>query len=350
MSGMRWNPGSGLATAIGWTRARMTRPHREIARLGISSCLLGENVRHDGGNKRDTFLADSLSPFVEWVSVCPEEEAGFGTPREPMQLVRVEGSESGASDVRLLTVSTRRDVTDRLRSSAAERIRGLATVGLDGYVFKKNSPSCGLTGVNVFFGAGAADVPEPSGRGLFADMVWTAFPYLPVEEEGRLGDPRSREHFVERAFAHRRLRTLFAGPSAGDLVQFHTRHKLLLLAHAPTAYRELGRLVASLHDGDADRRLAAYFRGFMEAIAIPATRGRHTNVLQHMAGYFDTVANEGDRRELTGTIAAYQRGDVPLAAPVAIVSDYARQYRVQYLIDQAYLEPYPSELLLRNCI
>src|SRR5215212_8256453 len=205
-------------------------------RIGISACLLGQAVRFDGGHKRDAFLTGTFGRFVEWVPVCPEVECGFGTPREPMRLVR-----SGRG-VRLITVKTGVDLTTQLDSYSSERVSALASENLSGYVLKKDSPSCGLERVKVY---DSNKVPDKSGRGLFASRLVERFPELPVEEEGRLADPRLRENFVERVFAYWRLNQLFTPRwTVGALVQFHTAHKLILMAHSPDAYQKLGRLVA----------------------------------------------------------------------------------------------------------
>jgi uncharacterized protein YbgA (DUF1722 family)/uncharacterized protein YbbK (DUF523 family) len=308
-------------------------------RLGVSACLLGNEVRYDGGHKRDPFLTDLLAPFVEWVPICPEVEAGFGTPREPMHLVDDRGT------VRLLTVRTRTDVTAQLDRAVGARLRQLASLELDGYVLKKDSPSCGLFRVKVYRPNG---VGERSGRGLFAAGLVDAQPLLPLEEEGRLGDPRLRENFIERVFAYRRLRELRGGPvRAGDLMRFHAGHKLLLLAHAPAAYARLGRLAASAKGRVPRALLDEYGEGFMQALATPASRGRHVNVLQHMAGYFDD-ADAASRRELAATIDDYGRGLVPLVVPLTLIVHHARRHEVQYLLDQVYLQPHPKELMLRN--
>jgi uncharacterized protein YbgA (DUF1722 family)/uncharacterized protein YbbK (DUF523 family) len=307
-------------------------------RLGVSACLLGSEVRYDGGHKRNPFLTDLLGPFVEWVPMCPEVEAGFGTPREPMHLVA-----DGAA-VRLVTVRTRADVTAQLQRAVGARLRQLSSLDLDGCVLKKDSPSCGLFRVKVF-GAGTA---ARSGRGLFAAGLAEVQPLLPLEEEGRLSDPHLRENFIERVFAHRRLRDLLAEPvRAGALMTFHARHKLLLLSHAPAAYARLGRLVASLKGRVPRTRLDEYANGFMQALAVPATRGRHVNVLQHMAGYFDAV-DAASRRELAGAISDYERGLVPLIVPLTLIGHHARRLDVRYLLEQVYLQPHPKELMLRN--
>jgi uncharacterized protein YbgA (DUF1722 family)/uncharacterized protein YbbK (DUF523 family) len=309
-------------------------------RIGISSCLLGEEVRFDGGHKRDTFLTETLGRFVEWVPVCPEVEAGFGTPREPMHLVR------SADGLRLLTVKTRIDLTLQLHQYATARVEQLASRDLSGYVLKKDSPSCGMERVKVY---DANDVPARSGRGLFAARLLERFPALPVEEEGRLADPALRENFVERVFAYWRLRGLFNGRwTIGGLVRFHTAHKLVVMAHAPRAYQQLGRLVAnarSLPRADLDRE---YSSRFMGALAIVATRQRHTNVLQHMAGYFKGRLDRESRAELASAIEDYRRGLVPLVVPTTLLRHHVRVHNVEYLAGQVYLEPHPKELMLRN--
>jgi uncharacterized protein YbgA (DUF1722 family)/uncharacterized protein YbbK (DUF523 family) len=309
-------------------------------RLGISACLLGQPVRFDGGHKRDPFLTTGLGPFVEWVPVCPEDESGLGTPREAMRLVR------GDAGLRLLTVRSRRDVTEKLTAYSAVRVRELATLGLDGFVLKKDSPSCGLTRTKVYSENG---VPVRAGRGLFAEALCKALPTLPMEEEGRLCDPAIREHFIERVFAHHRLRQLIRrGPSIGDLVQFHTRHKLLLLAHAPARYAELGRLVARAGSRSVERLTVEYAQPFMAALATAVTRGRHVNVLQHVIGYFRGLLSSAARHDLAATIAAYQRGVVPLVVPMRLVTHYATLHDVRYLREQVYFDPYPDDLMLRN--
>jgi len=317
----------------------LTDSNRPI-RIGISSCLLGSEVRFDGGHKRDPFLTDLFGRFVEWVPVCPEVEAGFGTPREAMRLVRVRG------DVRLITVKTARDVTARLDGYAKRRVVELGSEDLSGYVLKKDSPSCGLERVKVY---DAHDVPARTGRGRFASMLIERYPDLPVEEEGRLSDPRLRENFIERVFAYWRLRGLFAGRwNLGALVGFHTAHKLTLMAHSPTAYQQLGRLVArgrSLSAKELERR---YRTAFMAALAVMATPRRHANALQHAAGYFKDRLDRESRAELLATIDEYRRELVPLIVPMTLLRHHVRKHDVSYLAGQLYLEPHPKELMLRN--
>jgi len=313
---------------------------QRLVRIGISSCLLGEAVRFDGGHKRDAFLTDAFGCFVEWVPVCPEVECGLGTPRESMRLVRV------GDGVRLLTVKTGVDRTDQLVRYADERVAQLAAQDLCGFVLKKDSPSCGMARVKIY---GRGTIPTRSGRGLFAAALADRCPNLPIEEEGRLSDPRLRDNFVERVFAYGRLRELFAGRwNQGALVRFHTAHKLTLMAHSPVAYQELGRLVAqgaSLHRHDLTRQ---YSQGFMDALSSIATRRRHANALQHMVGYFKERLDRTSKTELLGAIDDYARELVPLVVPIMLIRHHVRVHDVSYLAGQVYLAPHPKELMLRN--
>jgi uncharacterized protein YbgA (DUF1722 family)/uncharacterized protein YbbK (DUF523 family) len=309
-------------------------------RLGVSACLLGKPVRFDGGHKRDTFLTEELARFVEWVPVCPEEEAGLGTPREAMRLVHQGRTE------RLVGVRSQRDLTDSLTEFAAVRVRQLAASHLDGFVLKKDSPSCGLLRVKVYSTHG---VPARTGRGVFAEALCAALPMLPVEEEGRLSDPVLRENFIERVYACRRLRRLLEdGTRTGDLVQFHTQHKLQLLAHSPAQYSALGRLVAHAGAMAPERATADYGRAFTTALTRIVTRGRHVNVLQHAAGYFRRVLSAAACRDVAAAIEDYQLGLTPLVVPLRLLEHYARLHDVRYLCNQIYLNPYPHELMLRN--
>jgi uncharacterized protein YbgA (DUF1722 family)/uncharacterized protein YbbK (DUF523 family) len=309
-------------------------------RIGISSCLLGQAVRFDGGHKRDAFLTETFGRFVEWVPVCPEVECGLGTPRESMRLVRA------GSDVRLLTVKTAVDLTDQMDKYSRRRVAQLASEELCGYVLKKDSPSCGLERVKVY---DAHSVPAKTGRGLFAARLLERFPELPVEEEGRLSDPRLRENFVERVFAYWRLRGLLDDRwNLGALVRFHTAHKLILMAHSPEAYQRLGRLVArarTIPHQELERR---YAQAFMAALAVVATPRRHANVLQHMAGYLKDRLDRESKAELLGAIEEYRRGLVPLIVPITLMRHHVRVHDVAYLAGQVYLEPHPKELMLRN--
>jgi uncharacterized protein YbgA (DUF1722 family)/uncharacterized protein YbbK (DUF523 family) len=308
-------------------------------RLGISACLLGEQVRFDGGHKRDRFLTDELGKHVQWVPVCPEVEVGMGTPREAVHLVR------DGPTLRMVTTRTGVDYTERMNEWARSRVEALAREDLDGYVFKKDSPSCGVWRVKVF----SPHASTRDGTGLFAAIVVQRFPLLPVEEEGRLTDPRLRENFVERLFAFRRLKEHFNRRwTIGSLVEFHTAHKMTLLSHSTTSYQKLGRLVARAKELPRAELRRDYELGFMSTLAMPADTRRHTNVLMHMAGHLKDRADAASRKELAECIDEYRRGLLPLVVPITLLAHHVRVYEVSYLAGQTYLHPHPRELMLRN--
>jgi len=246
----------------------------------------------------------------------------------------------------MITTRTGIDHTDGMNRWSKRRLSELEGEELSGYVLKKDSPSCGMERVKTY---GAGMMPARDGRGLFASSLLDRFPLLPVEEEGRLSDPTLRENFIERIFAYRRLRDLFASRwTPGALVAFHTAHKMSLLSHSTTAYNELGRLVAragTMPRGDLRRE---YETLFMQTLAKPATRARHTNVLHHMAGHLKRMLDADSRAELAACIADYHRGLVPLIVPLTLIRHYVRIHDVTYLKGQVYLEPHPRELMLRN--
>ena len=307
----------------------------ETIRLGVSACLLGRKVRYDGGHKHDRYVTDVLGPYVELVPVCPEQEVGMGVPREPVRLVRL------GARTHLVGVRSGDDWTDRMESFATKRVPELPP--LDGFVFKKDSPSCGVFRVKRFRPEGG--MPSKDGRGLFAAAFAAARPLVPIEEEGRLQDLSLREAFVERLFAHARLRALLARFSVGALVSFHAAHKLQLLAHAPAAYASLGRLVASAKRVDARE---AYAKGFMDALAVAATRPKHVNVLQHALGFFKAELSADEKVEAKELLADYRRGLLPLVVPITLLRHFVRKHGAPWLAGQTYLEPHPKELMLRN--
>ncbi len=309
-------------------------------RLGISRCLLGEQVRYDGGHKRDPFLVDVLGRYVEWVPVCPEVEAGLGTPREAMRL------EGIPARPRLVTIRTRIDHAETMRGWGESRLDELDALNLCGYVFKKDSPSCGIERVRIF---NAHGMPSKKGVGLFAEAFRTRFPLTPIEEEGRLCDPVLRDNFIERVFAYHRWMALVRdGLTRQRLVRFHTAHKYLLLAHSPTNYRMLGRLVAAVSHYTTKELGTKYGTGLMEGLTMKATVRKHVNVLQHLAGHFRERLSRAEKREIHDVIADYHRGLVPLIVPMTLVRHYVHLFDVPYVRDQVYLNPHPKELMLRN--
>ena len=309
-------------------------------RLGISRCLLGEEVRFDGGHKRDNFLTDVLGRYVEWVSVCPEVEAGLGTPREAMRLV------GDSHHPRLVTIKSGTDHTRAVERIIANRIREFEELDLSGYILKKGSPSCGMERVRIYNKHG---MPSRNGVGLFARAFIEQFPLLPVEEEGRLCDPTLRENFIERVFCYRRWQDLVqSGVTRQALVQFHTIHKYVLLAHSPQQCEVLGRLIGQAHQHRPKELAHRYGELFMKALAVKATVRKHVNVLQHILGYFKERLGAREKAELLGVIGDYHQGLTPLIVPLTLIKHYVRIFDVGYIRDQVYLNPHPIEVMLRN--
>jgi uncharacterized protein YbgA (DUF1722 family)/uncharacterized protein YbbK (DUF523 family) len=317
-------------------------PEAASARIavGISSCLLGEEVRYDGQHKRDAYINGTLSQYFAFVPVCPEMAIGLGVPREPIRLVADKGE-----PVRVVgTRNPDMDVTADLHAYGERMARELTDI--HGYILKRASPSCGMERVKVYKPDGH---PLTTAAGAYAGSLMAERPNLPVEEEGRLGDPVLRENFIERVFVHERWhREVAAAPSAKALVDFHSRHKLLLMAHNQEAYRRLGRLVAEAGTGDIAATADTYFDELMGALKKPATRKGHANVLYHLMGYLKEHLDGDDKAELTELIESYRTGYVPLIVPITLLNHHFRRHPDPYVARQVYLQPHPAELMLRN--
>lgn len=310
-------------------------------RLGISACLLGQKVRYDGGHKRDPFLTETLAQYVDYVPVCPEVEIGLPVPRESLRLV------GDPARPRLITTKSGVDHTDRMQDWAAERLRLLEQENLCGFIFKSRSPSSGMERVKVYSAKGG--MPSKTGIGVFARAFMQHFPLLPVEEEGRLHDPRLRENFIECIFAFQRWRQLLQqNLSRHGLIGFHARHKLQLLSHSTEIYRQLGQLVANAAAHADDELFALYQQDFLKAMRLKTTVKKNVNVLQHMLGYFKKNLTADEKLECLGQIDHYAAQRVPLLVPLTLLDHYVRKYNQDYLKQQTYLSPAPLELKLRN--
>ena len=312
---------------------------REKIKMGVSSCLLGNKVRYDGGHNHNKYITDTLAHFFDFVPVCPEVECGLPTPREAMRLI------GDPENPRLVTNKTGVDHTDRMNDWAKVRLRELEQENLCGFIFKNRSPSSGMERVKVY---DENKVPQNVGEGLFARAFKKHFPLLPTEEEGRLNDLVLRENFIEAVFVLKRWRDTRKEGTAASLVKFHTDHKLLLLAHSEKHYRELGPLVAEAGKNDSEKTFEIYQKGLMEAMRIKPTFKSHVNVLQHMMGYFKKYLSPDEKQELIEIIDNYNNHYVPLIVPVTLMNHYARKYNESYLLNQYYLKPHPTELKLRN--
>jgi uncharacterized protein YbgA (DUF1722 family)/uncharacterized protein YbbK (DUF523 family) len=311
----------------------------EKLKIGVSTCLLGQNVRYNGGHQLNHFIRDILGQYMEFVPVCPEVECGMPIPRETLRLV---GSEDAP---RLVTSRSGVDHTEQMQSWAEDKVRQLEQENLCGFIFKKDSPSSGLYRVKVYSAQG---MPRNIGIGMFARAFTRHFPLLPVEEDGRLNDGRLRENFIESVFVFKHFRDLMAAPpSRGALVDFHTRHKLLLLAHSEEKYRQMGRFIADMPK-PIEEAYSRYSLLLAEALRTRTTAKKHCNVLLHVLGYFKKELSADEKQEVLEQIEAYHRGDVPLIVPITLLNHYVRKFDQPYLRDQYYLHPHPLDLRLRS--
>jgi uncharacterized protein YbgA (DUF1722 family)/uncharacterized protein YbbK (DUF523 family) len=308
--------------------------------IGVSSCLLGNNVRYNGGHKLNRYVRDTLGQFFDFVPVCPEVECGLPIPRETMRLV------GDPENPRLQTSRSGIDHTEKMNSWASRRIKELEAENLCGFIFKKDSPSSGMQRVKVYNEKG---MPHPIGSGLFAKAFMDHFPRIPVEEEGRLNDPKLRENFIERIFALKRWRKVLEQRKAlGRLVEFHTCEKMLLMSHSPQHYRAMGKLVARGSELSLKELYETYEKEFMAALALKTTTAKNMNVLQHILGYFKKNLSADEKQELLEIIANYRRGHIPLVVPITLINHFVRKYQQSYLARQTYLTPHPIDLQLRN--
>jgi len=312
----------------------------EKIKLGISACLLGENVRYDGGHKLDRFLTDTLGQYVEYVPVCPEVECGLPIPRESMHL------EGDPDSPRLVTSKAKQDMTERMLNWAKKRVVEIEKEGLCGFVFKSDSPSSGMERIKVYNENG---MPVKKGIGMFARIFMEHFPLLPVEDEGRLHDPGLRENFIERIFTLRRWREVITKrESRGNVVDFHTKHKLLILSHSPKHYQAMGKLVATAKELSIKELYQQYQTILMETLHLKTTPKKNANVLQHMMGYFKEQLSADEKQELLEVIDHSRQEYIPLIVPITLIQHYVRKYEQPYLKEQLYLNPHPLELQLRN--
>jgi uncharacterized protein YbgA (DUF1722 family)/uncharacterized protein YbbK (DUF523 family) len=313
---------------------------QEPFKIGISSCILGNAVRWNAGHKLDKYLTHTLGQFVTFVPVCPEVEAGFGIPRESLRLV------GDPDNPRLITFKSKTDRTAEMTRWAKKRVKELAAENLCGFIFKSDSPSSGMIRVKVYNDKG---MPRKVGVGMFARAFMDHFPLIPVEDDGRLHNPAIRENFIERIFTLKRWRdTVAKSRKMGNLVDFHTRNKLLLLSHSQKHYRLMGKLVAEGKKYSLKERNDKYVQLMMEALILKTTVKKNLNVLQHLMGYFKKQLSSDEKQELLEVFDQYRQGLVPLIVPITLINHYVRKYDQPYLKKQTYLHPHPLELKLRT--
>jgi len=313
---------------------------KEKIKMGVSSCLLGNKVRYDGGHKHDRYITNVLGQYFDFVPVCPEVECGLPIPRETMHLT------GDIEKPRLLTTRTGIDHTDRMLNFCSHRVNELESENLCGFIFKKDSPSSGLYRVKIFGNSGQS---QKKGRGLFATALVNHFPLLPVEEEGRLNDAPLRENFIEKVFSFRRWQKFMdSNPDYKKLINFHSRHKLQFMAHSPKHLSQMGQLAAEGKNIPQNQLLADYQTAMTEAMGLKATVKKNVNVLYHIMGYFKKLISADEKTELINLIESYYHQTVPLVVPLTLINHFIRKYDLDYLKNQTYLEPHPAELMLRN--
>ena len=309
-------------------------------KIGISTCLLGEKVRYDGGHKLDRYITDTLGHYFEWVPVCPEVEYGLPVPRESMHLI------GDPASPRIVTVKTGVDHTEGMKKWAEDKLRQLEKEDLCGFIFKSKSPSSGIGGIKVYTSSG---MPSNRGTGIFGGAFMRYFPLIPVIDDGRLHNPNLRENFIEQVLVYKRWKEFLKNSTKiRDLIAFHTHLKLLILSHSPKHYSTLGKLVAQAKKYKPDVLYSEYIRILMDGLRLLATTKKNTNVLLHIAGYFKKQLSSEDKSELLEVIDQYHKGHIPLIVPIVLINHYVRKFDEPYLKMQFYLNPHPIELMLRN--
>jgi uncharacterized protein YbgA (DUF1722 family)/uncharacterized protein YbbK (DUF523 family) len=312
----------------------------EKIKVGISSCILGEKVRYDGGHKLDRYIRDTLGQYFTWVPVCPEVECGLPIPRESMRLV------GDPEAPRLMTRKTKIDQTERMQKWASKRLKELEKEDLCGFIFKCRSPSSGISGVKVYSESG---MPGARAAGIFGGAYIKRSPLIPVEDDGRMHDANLRENFIERVFVFYRWKELCKkGKSIKNLVDFHTNHKLLILSHSPKHFPILGRLVANAKKYKTEDLFREYLEILTEGLCLIATVKKNTNVLNHIMGYFKKKIESSEKKELIDVIENYHKRLVPLIVPITLLNHYVNKFDEKYLKRQIYLNPHPLEMMLRN--
>jgi uncharacterized protein YbgA (DUF1722 family)/uncharacterized protein YbbK (DUF523 family) len=312
----------------------------ENIKIGISSCLLGENVRFDAGHKKNSYVTGVLKDYFDFLPFCPEVEIGLSIPREPIRLVAV-GDEVLCKG----TKNSELDVTDQLYDIADKQ--KMWHQELCGYILKKDSPSCGMERVKIY----SDGMPTKKGVGIYASRLMKNFPCLPVEEEGRLEDAHLRENFIQRVFIYSRWKIMCEkGVTISGLQEFHANHKYVLMSHDQLKLRELGALLAGNNDMDLNDLASKYLDKLMIALKSIATRKNHTNTLKHIQGYLKKNLDTDDKMELNEVIKDYNNALLPLIVPITLLRHHFRRNPSEYITQSFYMSPHPGELMLLNNI
>ena len=314
---------------------------KEKIKIGMSSCLLGEEVRWDADHKHDQYVRDVLGSYFDYVSICPEVDVGMGVPRETVALYGT------LENPKMITKRSQTDWTKKMNHYTKNRIHELTKENLCGYVFKSKSPSCGIGKVPIYSEFGSSRMRH--GSGMFASSFVKVFPLVPVEDEGRLHDPVIRENFIVRIFCFHRLQLLVRKSfSIGSLVRFHTRHKFLILSHSRKKYDDMGELVANAKKIKTAELKTRYSKLFMAALTYKSTPKKNTDVLLHMTGFLKKILTREEKKNILSVIEDYRNELLPLVVPVTLIYHQVKKHNIEYLLDQVYLNPHPKELMLRN--
>lgn len=308
--------------------------------IGISACLVGHEVRYNGGSLKPPMINDHFAQYFNYVTFCPEVGIGMGVPRETIRLVSEKGN------IRLKSSTGENDYTDAMQEYSKQKVDELSKLNIYGYILKKDSPTCGMERVKIYHNN---NMPEKNGIGMFAQVLLDRFPMVPVEEEGRLKDIRLRESFVERVFAFKRLKDFIGdSPTVGKLMSFHTAHKMQLMAHNPEKFRKLGRKVALVKKDQLNNFLIEYATDFMDTLNTRASLKKQTDVLYHLLGYFKKEITSEEKQEFIKLVEQYKKQMIPFIVPLTMLRHYLKKYPDDWLQSQIYLDPYPEELMLRS--
>lgn len=310
-----------------------------IIKIGVSSCLLGENVRFDSGHKKNQYLINVLSNYFQFLPFCPEVAIGLGVPREPIRLVNI--------NERIKCIGTKNaelDVTNKLKNIANEQLDWHRTIS--GYILKKDSPSCGMERVKVY----TSGMPERKGTGIYAQQLMKNFPNLPIEEEGRLNDLIIRENFIQRVYIYHRWQQMLSTEfSLKNIQKFHAQHKYIYMSHDQLGLKKLGALLANKCENTTELA-ESYLSKAMILLKNRATKSNHANTLYHIQGYLKNVISADHKQELNEMIEQYRQGYVPLIVPITLLRHHFRKYPNEYITDSFYLAPHPGELMLLNSL
>lgn len=318
------------------------KPIKGNIKIGVSACMIGDAVRYNGQAAEDRFVNRELSKLVDFVKVCPEVGIGLGIPRETIRLVKKE------SGLRLVNYGGDKDFTEAMEEFSVTSGKKMAKENLSGFIFKKNSPSCGAFRVKIYNEKGVTQ-PDVS-AGVYAAHIQEKFPWLPVEEDGRLNDAALRHNFIARVFAIKRWQEdVETNLSMKSVINFHQAHKYMLMSYSQDGLRKLGQLVANSEGKGVEELAHEYLMGFAELTKKPASRSKHVNVLFHLIGYFTQELDDFDKKEMVDNVENYRKGLIPLVLPITRIRHYVNKYAVDYLSGQAYLD-YPEELGVLNTL